>query len=662
MKWQSLVIGAFVGAGALIFGEAFADRVEHGNLVNENIPETPPALRERLRQYRNTRAANFGGWPADGKGLYIITGYGETPQVHFVEEPDGAPRQLTFLTEPVGEFLASPRHPDLFAFISDDAGNENYQVYLFNRTANVMAQISDGAGRKGSLVWSRDGKKLAWYTTLEGAARAIIIADIEDVGRLHTVFSGKGAWSPIAWSPDSKKILLQHYVSVNESTLHLLDIASGALTPVNPSSKRISYGSVEFSHDSKSLFFTSDEDGEFLNLYRYEIASQKKKNLTDDIAWNIEDVEVAPSGKTFAFVANKAGRSTLHVRTRRNRALPAPQLPLGVIDDLHYSPDGARLGFTLNAPDAPGDVFTWRVGRFGGRLEPWVLSETGGLDPAGFVDPAFFSYPTFDNVNGAARQIPAFMYKPEGKGPHPVILRIHGGPERQSRPVFSPRYQFWAKELGLAVVLPNVRGSNGYGKSYLKLDNGMKREDSVKDIGALLDWIAAQPDLDASRVIVYGGSYGGYMALASMVHFDNRLAGGVDIVGISNFITFLENTSAYRRDLRRQEYGDERDPEMRAYLQSISPLNHADQISKPILIVQGLNDPRVPARESEQIFNAVRANGGEPWYMLAKNEGHGFKKKSNLDARDEAVVLFFAEVFGIDISGADVSERTNANE
>ena len=191
--------------------------------------------------------------------------------------------------------------------------------------------------------------------------------------------------------------------------------------------------------------------------------------------------------------------------------------------------------------------------------------------------------------------------------------------------------------------MPNVRGSSGYGKAYLQLDNGYQREDSVKDIGALLDWVARQSELDAERVAVIGGSYGGYMVLASMTHYDDRLRAGIDIVGISNFVTFLENTQDYRRDLRRVEYGDERDPEMRAFLEKISPTTNAGKITKPLFVAQGLNDPRVPASESEQMVEVIRENGGVVWYLLARDEGHGFRKKANRDYYGRAVVLFLQE-------------------
>jgi dipeptidyl aminopeptidase/acylaminoacyl peptidase len=311
---------------------------------------------------------------------------------------------------------------------------------------------------------------------------------------------------------------------------------------------------------------------------------------------------------------------------------------------LVFSPDDRQLAMTLSMPQTSSDAFVLTLGNDPlehGALLRWTESEVGGLDTESFATPELVHYPTFDRVDGKPRQIPAWVYRPRSKRPAPVVISIHGGPEGQARPYFSYTYQMWLDRLGVAVVVPNVRGSAGYGKSYLALDNGMQREDSVRDIGALLDWIVADPGLDESRVAVYGGSYGGYMVLASAAHYSDRLRAAVDIVGISNFVTFLENTQDYRRDLRRAEYGDERRPEMRAYMEKISPLNNVADIKVPMLVVQGQNDPRVPVTESEQMVNALRRQGRPVWYMNALNEGHGYKSKGNRDIYQQAVVLFF---------------------
>lgn len=645
MKLHRIVAAVALAALAPSIAAAQQGRVERGMLVLENVPETPAETRELLLQYQNTRAAGFAGFVAGGKGMLVSTRFGETSQVHHVASPMGARRQLTFFHEPVSQIAPSPTDAGLFAFARDNGGDENYQIYLFDRASGAATMLSDGKGRKGAPIWSVDGKKLAWSTTLDAGRYGVVVGDPARPGERKSVFSGDGFWMPAGWSPDGAGLLLFRFISINESEIHLLDIASGDRRRINPSPQRIAYSDVRFSADGRSLYFTSDEEGEFLNLYRYDLSTGEKKNLTAGVDWDVTTAAVAPDGRSYAFVTNEAGRSRLYLRdARTDRALAAPDLPPGVIGGVDFSPDGGSLGFTFNTTDTPGDAYVWSLTARRPSLARWTESEIGGLDASRFVSPAFFDYPTFDEVDGAPRQIPAFIYKPAGEGPHPVIVSIHGGPEAQSRPVFSSLHQFWANELGAAVILPNVRGSTGFGKTYVTLDNAMKREDSVRDIGALLDWIETQPDLDKNRVVVYGGSYGGYMVLASLVHYNDRLAGGVNIVGISNFVTFLENTAEYRRDLRRAEYGDERDPEMRAFLESISPLNNADKITKPLFIIQGLNDPRVPASEADQILAAVKANGGTPWYMAAKDEGHGFAKKSNRDAMTEAVALFLEEV------------------
>jgi len=274
----------------------------------------------------------------------------------------------------------------------------------------------------------------------------------------------------------------------------------------------------------------------------------------------------------------------------------------------------------------------------------WTQSELGPLDRNTLVPAELVEFPTWDSDKGAPRKLSAFVYRPRTPGPHPVIIDIHGGPESQYRPEYDGFTQFLVNELGYAVVAPNVRGSSGYGRTFLGLDNGELREDSVRDIGSLLVWIGLQPQMDRNRVVVYGGSYGGYMVLASMVNYGDRLAGGIDVVGISDFVTFLTNTSPYRQDLRRAEYGDERKPEMREFFKRISPLANSAAIRKPLLVVQGINDPRVPASESEQMVYKLRGSGTEVWYLAAKDEGHGFRKKANRDAMIATMAQFLRKL------------------
>ena len=310
-------------------------------------------------------------------------------------------------------------------------------------------------------------------------------------------------------------------------------------------------------------------------------------------------------------------------------------LPGGTVSGLEFRPNSQELGFSLSSAESSADAYSVVPGSDPLR---WTTSEMGGLALADITEPALIEYASFDG-----KKIPAYVYRPSRTrfpGPRPVLINIHGGPESQFRPSFLGRLNYLVSELGIVLVFPNVRGSSGYGKTYLKLDNGMKREDAVKDIGALFDWIAAQADLDKSRVGVIGGSYGGFMSLAVQTTYNDRIKAGIDIVGISNFVTFLKNTQGYRRDLRRAEYGDEREPAMRSFLERVSPLARAHMIHTPILVVQGQNDPRVPVTEAEQMVAAVKKNGVPLWYVVGTNEGHGFAKKVNQDYLQAVEVMF----------------------
>jgi dipeptidyl aminopeptidase/acylaminoacyl peptidase len=405
---------------------------------------------------------------------------------------------------------------------------------------------------------------------------------------------------------------------------------------------------IAFDDDEGGVWLVTDQGSEFNQLaWQPEAPGAKPEVVTADIPWGVSSATISHDRGRLAFVTNEDGMSRVHLldtKTREYRRVDS--IPTGRAFGLRFSPDDRHLAMTLNTPRTPSDSFVLELGERPleyGLLARWTTSEVGGLDTTQFRVPELVRYPTFDSAGNAPRQIPAWVYRPAGKGPFPVIVSIHGGPEGQSRPAFSSTYQMWIEKLGVAVVQPNVRGSAGYGKSYLRLDNGFNRENSVKDIGALLDWIATQPDLDADRVAVYGGSYGGYMVLASAVHFSDKLKAAVDNVGISNFVSFLENTQDYRRDLRRVEYGDERDPAMRAHLESISPLNNVDKISVPLFIVQGENDPRVPVTEAQQMVDALREKGHTVWFMNALNEGHGYRKRDNRDTYQQAMIMFFRE-------------------
>ncbi len=644
----ALSLAAALGAlllSANTHAEVASRTANNGNVVLEAVPEVPPAVIEALNRFQNVRSAGFADWSEDGRSIFIRTRFGDTTQLHHVEMPGGARRQITFFPEPVGGTQRRPGSGQL-QFGMDVGGGEFYQLFLMDPDSGESWMVTDGESRNGSAVWSDDGRWLAFQSTRRnGSSNDVWMMQADHPGQAEMIFEAQDGswWGPVDFDPSGQRLLIQNYVSVTDSRIHLLNVKSGETRLLaggsDPSSVNLA---GVFLAEGKEISLVTDQGSEFSRLAVLNLEDGEMEIITDGIPWDVEGGDVSEDGTRAAFVANEDGISRLYLmdpETREYRRVE--EIPTGLIYGVTFSPDGRRLAMTLNTSRTPSDVFTLELGEeplSATALTRWTYSEVGGLDTDSFVLPELVQYPTFDD-----RQIPAFVYRPPGEGPHPVIIRIHGGPEGQATPGFSSTYQLWIAELGAAVVVPNVRGSSGYGKEYVKLDNGFKREDSVKDIGALLDWIETQPDLDESRVAVYGGSYGGYMVLASLMHYSERLRGAVDIVGISNFVTFLENTQDYRRDLRRVEYGDERDPEMRAHLEKISPNNNAEKITAPLFVAQGENDPRVPVTESQQIVAAVRSAGYDVWYMNALNEGHGFRKKENRDLYQQIVVMFFQQ-------------------
>ena len=614
---------------------------ERGNLVLDDVPGVDTPLTTRLEDYLNSRGASFVDWLPDDS-LLIATRFGDTEQLHRVAAPMAAREQLTFFREPVTTARApqSAVAPG-FAFLRDQGGNEQSQVFYYDLTTRAVRMLTAGQGQNAGLVWSHDGKRVAYHSTArDGVSFDLMIAEPGNTfSTPRLVFNGfQKSWSVQDWSPDDTKLLIDSFVSANESHLFVMDLATAALTPVSEGDTPASVSGARFTPDGRGVYLVTNRDSEFEQLRRVDLVTGAVEILTGHIPWDIESFDCTDDGRSLAWVANVDGVSRLTVLDLAKHNENLPPLPEGKIGRFAFDRTGKRLALSVESPQSPRDVFVLELER--NAVVRYTKSEPGPLDPLQFVPAELVRFQTFDRTDGKRREIPAFVYRPRTPGPHPVLIDIHGGPESQAVPSWNPFTQFLVREMGFTVITPNVRGSSGYGKTFLDLDNGEDREDAVKDIGALLVWIGAQRDLNARQVFVSGGSYGGYMSLASMVNFGDRLRGGIDVVGISNFVTFLESTSAYRRALRRPEYGDERLPKMRAYLQRISPLTNAARISKPLLVVQGLNDPRVPASESQQMVAKIRARGGEVWYLAAKDEGHGFKKKPNRDFYQKTIVSF----------------------
>jgi dipeptidyl aminopeptidase/acylaminoacyl peptidase len=623
-------------------------RQERGNLIFESIPPRDTQLAERLGLYRQSRQATFMDWLPDG-AMLVATRFGDVEQVHRIATPLGMREQLTFYPDPVSAARAPRVIPangrgGAFVFLKDEGGDENAQLYYYSSSAHVQ-QLTKGKFLHGSPVWSHDGQRVAFYgTERDGISYDVYVVDIGSAasstnGPRLVAGGQQDTWYPLDWSPDDRKLLLWKYISINESYLYIADVYTGTLTPVDDSGHKVGIKSARFAPDGRGIYMASDSDGEFAQLRYLDPVSHQTRKLTDKIPWDIEDFDVSVDGRYIAYVANEDGRSRLTLLDTIGKLEQSPAgVPQGRIANVCFDKTGRRLAFSAESAQSPRDVYVYDLGH--NALERWTRSEIGPVDVTSFVPAELVRYPTWDRVAGGQRMISAYLYRPRGAGPHPVLIDIHGGPESQSRAGWNPFVQFLVNELGYAVIEPNVRGSSGYGKTFLQLDNGVLREDAVKDIGSLIVWLGLQAAFDRDHVAVMGGSYGGYMALASLAAYGDRLKGGVDEVGISNFVSYLENTAPYRRELRRAEYGDERDPKMRAFLNQISPVNKAALIRRPLLVVEGLNDPRVPPMEAQQIAWRMRSKGGEVWYLAAKDEGHGFRKKANEDVYLETVAMF----------------------
>jgi dipeptidyl aminopeptidase/acylaminoacyl peptidase len=616
------------------------DSLKPPAIVTHSVPIVPAEIEERLRQYQNTRTAVIHGWSPDGKGILIATRFGNTAQLHRVYEPGGRREQITFFDEPTtGRFIPHAADGALLLSMSE-GGSERDQIFLFDIKTGRARRLTDGRSRNELQPVTRDGSKIAFASNARnGRDTDLSVVEPRVPGSLKVVLKSDGQfWQAEDWSADGTKLLVLRFVSINESYPAILDVATGEkkMLPI-PGKSPVSFESLRFSSDSQSVYLATDVRGEFRELARLDLETGHYTWLTGNIHWDVDTIAVDHKTGRVAFTVNENGSSVLHLLEGNQTS--RVDHPPGVISGLEFSPDGNHLGFTLARYDAPADAYS--VSLSDRKLTRWTYSEVGGLDPSTFVAPAPFSFTSFDG-----RKIPAYVFRPRDASrehPVPVLISIHGGPESQYRPYFSGFEQFFVNEPGLAVIAPNVRGSAGYGKTYLKLDNAEKREDSVRDIGGLLDWIATQPDLDAKRVAVMGGSYGGYMVLASLTHYSDRIRAGVDIVGVASFNTMLKTTSAYRRDLRRAEYGDERDPKMQAFFRRTDPLNNAGNIHSALLVAHGRNDPRVPFSEAEQIVARVRANGNTVWTVYANNEGHGFQKKANRDYLNDVIALFLKQ-------------------
>ncbi len=614
-----------------------ADIEKPAALIADGIPAVPEALAAKTRPYMEFRTASFAGWHPKDKSMLIATRFANTAQLHRVAGPLMARKQLSFEAEPVSGGSWAPKRGDVLVVQKDIGGGEFYQIYTLKDGA--LSLLTDGKSRNSLNGWSDDGELIGYSSTRRnGTDNDLYVMNPRDPSTNRMVAEVKGGgWAIAAFAPDKKSAVVGEYISVTKSNLWRLDFTSGKMTPIGDHSKNIAYGQTDFAPDG-TLWVTSDEGSDFQRLGTLDVKTGAFTPKAVKENWDVEAFDIAPDGSFIAYATNEAGMSRVKLLDPlRGTVRVANSLPPGVVGGLEIAEWG-DIGITFTSARSAADAYSINPKTL--ALTRWTESETGGLDVSRNVEPQLVEIKSFDGL-----KVSGFLYRPDPikfPGKRPLIVNVHGGPEGQSQPGFQGRNNYLLNELGIAIFYPNVRGSTGYGKTFVSLDNGpFKREDSVKDMGAFIDMLAKDSAVDPARIALTGGSYGGYMCYAAAVQYSAKLTSTNCVVAISNFVTFLENTQSYRRDLRRVEYGDERDPKQRAKLIAISPLTRVSEIVKPMMVVTGGNDPRVPASEADQIIKAIRAKGGTAWHLLGQNEGHGFAKKENQDYLFWANLLFW---------------------
>lgn len=649
-----LLLALFLAVPSLGYGQVASQRTSDPNassrnqefistpntLVTDGIPSIPATLARNVQPYVSIYGLPLAGWDPVKRELYL-KGVSSVTWISDIDTPGSSPRVSTYIQatgiydvyyQPQGKYIAYTRDSD---------GNEAFQLYLYNFESKASTLVSDGKSRNTEPVWSPSGQSIIYSSSPTGAQGVSlrVINPFDPKSDRLLVQTAGGYLKAYDWSPDNKHAVYCDFTSNTISSLWLVNVATGEQTRLSPQTTRDElYDYPQFSRDGKGLYVVTDHDSDMRRLAYLDLQTKQFRFLSDHIKWDVDEFQLSPDGKTLAFVTNEEGNARLHlfdVTTSQERQVP--QLPVGLISDLKWHNNSTDLAFNYKSPRTPNDVYSLNVNT--GKIDLWSRSTTNGTDTLKFSLPEIIHWKTFDD-----RTLSGYLYRPPTKftGKRPVIIDIHGGPEEQYRPGFGYEDNYILNELGIVKIYPNVRGSSGFGRTFLELDNGLKREDAVKDIGALLDWIKNQPDLDADRVLVEGASYGGFMALSVAVNYGDRIRAAISDSGPSNLATFVEHTEGWRRGLQRAEFGDERNPKIREFMEGTAPLHNAQKIKKPLMIIQGQNDPRVPVSESQSIVQATK--GRTPvWYLLARNEGHGFVQQGNRDYRLYSTILFVKE-------------------
>jgi dipeptidyl aminopeptidase/acylaminoacyl peptidase len=619
----------------------FQSFAQSDNLSSIGIPDSVRQIKDPgIKKYRSTiDFPMFAGWSKNGKKMFFNGG----KSVYSMKGPRADIKELYHLNTSFNENLSPDQKS--FLYSEDKDGDENYRIFLYEIATNRVTPISDTGCRSYDPYWSPDGKQIVYksnkrdkyYSDLylrEMKApfnEKLIFKDVTDEGLIFD------------WDKKNNRILFSRIISENNKELYLLDLETQTSRQINPGKTQIAYSAALFLQTKDAALVISDEQSEFRHLCLYDFKTGVFSDLTKTLNWDINDLAYNEKSNKVVFIVNENGYSSIYVMdTNGFNYQKIDGIPKGTVGNLKISPDGKKFAFNLYGSTFLKKVFVYDIAKT--HLEQCVQEGKSYIEDSNIIEPEQFTYQSWDKGSSKWISIPAFIYRPknnkQNKDRFPVLIDVHGGPEYQALPTFNRWFQYLGNELGIAVIIPNIRGSNGYGKSYMKADDQVLRENAIDDIGALLNWVASQNTLDQARVAISGESYGGYVSLSSLVHFPKQIRCAIDVVGITNFVGYLENTAAYRKDLRRIEFGDERITEIRDFLNRISPSNNADSILSPVFIAQGYNDPRVYYKQSQDIVRRLRKNNKTVWYLMANNEGHGFKNMENINAQKNIEISF----------------------
>jgi len=610
-------IAACLLTGSLLTAQGAALPVP-SHIRTDGLPPIPGAIVEKLRPYGQFRRASLLSWHPARRAMLVSTTTGSSPQVHAVDAPGAQPKPLTSVKEGVsGAAAFSPAGGDWFVYRKDTGAAETHQLWRFEADGAPAVLLTDGKSRNGAPVWSSRSGRIAFDSNRRnGKDRDIYVLDPADPSSSRMVMQVAGSWYVAAWAPDDRSILAVEMLPGNDTALWSVEVDTGKRTPLTDDKPASIWSSAEYAPDGRTIYAVSNRGSELSRLWRWR--DGRWAPLTSD-GDSVESSSLSPDGATIAIVFDRDASSRLELLdTSTLKPRVQPRLPAGQITNLQWHRSGGEVGFTFGSVQMQGDVFS--VDAKSGTITRWTNSPVGGIDAATLPEPEIVRWKSFDG-----RMISGVLYRPPSSftGRRPVIVNIHGGPnDARERPRFQGRSAYFLNEMGIAIVYPNVRGSFGFGRAFEKLDDGKRREDAVRDVGALFDWIAQRPDLDASRVMVTGASYGGYMTYAVAARFPDRVRCAFAGAAISDFVTYLESTEPGRQEDRRAEYGDERQPGMREFLTSVSPLSMAGRIKSPLMIAHGRQDARVPIAQAESMHAAAKANGVPVWLVVYDDAGH----------------------------------------